>query len=142
MSINTCLSHHLSWRQQNLLEIQLQKMRSSMYRLTKIFNIYFSLMYTGKPISSKHYKFGLATPLQFRASNKRQISFFSLTEYEFTIYLDHWLLSVRRRHQYWVQIKELIQLFNNWLRNIDFLGYHCILVPGNFFHRIPRLLVV
>ena len=53
ITINTCLSLHLSWRQQKLLEIRLQKMRSSMYRLTKIFNIYFSLMYTIKPISLK-----------------------------------------------------------------------------------------
>ena len=34
MSINTCLSHHLNWRQQKLLKIRLQKMRSSMYRFT------------------------------------------------------------------------------------------------------------
>ena len=62
ITINTCLSLHLSWRQQKLLEIRLQKMRSSMYRLTKIFNIYFSLMYTIKPISLKQYDIWVSDP--------------------------------------------------------------------------------
>ena len=35
-------------------------------------------------------------------------------EISFTLYLDYWLFSVRKRHQYWVQTKELIQLFINW----------------------------
>ena len=59
--LKTGLSLHLHWRHK-LLEIRLQKMRSSMYRLIKIFNIYFSLMYTGKPISSKHYKIRVSDP--------------------------------------------------------------------------------
>ena len=36
----------------------------------KIFNIYFSLMYTVKPISSKQYEIRVATPLQYHASSK------------------------------------------------------------------------
>ena len=34
MSLKTCLSLHLHWRQHKLLEIRLQKMHSSMYRVT------------------------------------------------------------------------------------------------------------
>ena len=58
------------------------------------------------------------------------------------MYLDHWLFSVLKDTSIEFKPKNSSNYASTGLRDIDFLGYHYILVPGNFFHRIPRLLVV
>ena len=86
-------------------------------------------------------KFGLATPLQYRASNKEA----NLILQSHGIGVHHIpgpLVVYVKDTSIGFKPKNSSNYSLTGLRDIDFLGYHCILVSGNFFHHIPTLLVV
>ena len=123
-----------------LIRNSVTKMLSSMYRLIKIFNIYFSLMYTVKPSTELRIS---DRPSCIHTSSKSGKTLSSVSQNRSSPYtLTTGCLVYIKDTSIGFKPKNSSNDSSTGLRDIDFLGYHCFLVPGNFFHHIPRSLVV